>query len=198
MVRESNAVNDVRRMSKSDTDGTEVADKGWRYHLRIIAGKVVGTEAGWWRVLRHPSGANTANPSVEDEEAFAGQGRCRGHAPCGQIGDVAPFADGLPRGIEALPRDVAPLRPSGSLGPDQEDITTGAANRDRMFGVFAQCKLAASRRCRRARCRRTRVSTDGCDGCSTSLGVRGFGKSKTQTVTHGCTKPMLTSVLCCK
>ena len=42
------------------------------------------------------------------------------------------------------------------------------------------------------------VSTHGCDGCSTSVGVKGFGKSKTQTVTHGCTKQMLASVSCCK
>ena len=44
----------------------------------------------------------------------------------------------------------------------------------------------------------TLVSTHGCDGCSTSVGVKGFGKSKTQTVTHGCTKQMLASVSCCK
>ena len=42
------------------------------------------------------------------------------------------------------------------------------------------------------------VSTHGCDGCSTSIGVTGFGKSKTQTVTHGCTKQLLASVSCCK
>lgn len=44
----------------------------------------------------------------------------------------------------------------------------------------------------------TLVSTHGCDGCSTTIGVTGFGKSKTQTVTHGCTMPMLASVSCCK
>lgn len=44
----------------------------------------------------------------------------------------------------------------------------------------------------------TLVSTHGCDGCSTSIGVTGFGKSRTQTVTHGCTKQTLASVSCCK
>lgn len=44
----------------------------------------------------------------------------------------------------------------------------------------------------------TLVSSHGCDGCSTTIGVTGFGKSKTQTVTHGCTMPMLASVSCCK
>ena len=44
----------------------------------------------------------------------------------------------------------------------------------------------------------TLVSTHGCDGCSTSIGVTGFGKSKTQSVTHGCTKAMLASARCCK
>lgn len=44
----------------------------------------------------------------------------------------------------------------------------------------------------------TLVSTHGCDGCSTSIGVAGFGKSKTQTVTHGCTKQLLAAVSCCK
>ena len=44
----------------------------------------------------------------------------------------------------------------------------------------------------------TLVSAHGCDGCSTSIGVKGFGKFKTQTATHGCTKQMLASVSCCK
>jgi|GEM_PF-3482290 len=30
------------------------------------------------------------------------------------------------------------------------------------------------------------------------VGVTGFGKAKTQTVTHGCTRQMLASVSCCK
>lgn len=42
------------------------------------------------------------------------------------------------------------------------------------------------------------VSTHGCDGCSTSVGVTGFGKSKTQTVTHSCTKQLLASTRCCR
>lgn len=42
------------------------------------------------------------------------------------------------------------------------------------------------------------TSKHGCDGCSTSVGVTGLGKSKAQTVTHGCTKQTLASVSCCK
>lgn len=44
----------------------------------------------------------------------------------------------------------------------------------------------------------TVVSVHGCDGCSTSVGVAGFGKARTQTVTHDCTKQMLASASCCK
>lgn len=44
----------------------------------------------------------------------------------------------------------------------------------------------------------TFVSTHGCDGCSTTVGVSGHGKAKVQTVTHGCTMPMLASASCCK
>lgn len=44
----------------------------------------------------------------------------------------------------------------------------------------------------------TLVSGHGCDDCSTSIGVAGFGKSKTRTVMHGCTKQMMASTSCCK
>jgi len=42
------------------------------------------------------------------------------------------------------------------------------------------------------------VSRHGCNGCSTSVGAAGFGKSKTQTVTHGCAKQLVSSAVCCK
>lgn len=42
------------------------------------------------------------------------------------------------------------------------------------------------------------VSQHGCNGCSTSIGVSGVGKAKTQTATHACTKQTPASVSCCK
>lgn len=44
----------------------------------------------------------------------------------------------------------------------------------------------------------TLVSSHGCGGCSTTLGISGFGKAKAQTVTHGCTQQTLASVRCCQ
>lgn len=44
----------------------------------------------------------------------------------------------------------------------------------------------------------TFVSTHGCDACTTTIGVSGHGKAKAQTVTHGCSRPMLASATCCK
>ncbi|MBL9207385.1 MAG: hypothetical protein JNN01_20055 [Opitutaceae bacterium] len=44
----------------------------------------------------------------------------------------------------------------------------------------------------------TFVSSHGCGGCTTTIGVSGHGKAKTQTVTHGCSRPMLASANCCE
>lgn len=42
------------------------------------------------------------------------------------------------------------------------------------------------------------ASAHGCDGCSTTVGVKGTGKAQTRTVTHGCSMPSMASVRCCQ
>lgn len=42
------------------------------------------------------------------------------------------------------------------------------------------------------------VAAHGCSGCSTTIGVTGPGKDKSQTVTHACSRPMLASANCCR
>ncbi len=110
-------------------------------------------------------------------------------------------ADAPAKGAERLMKSAIPSaarqasvpRPVSSLHPECGPCMTVTTVRASETAKGGEVLLAHGKPTRL-------VSTHGCDGCSTSIGVTGFGKAKTRTVTHNCTMqaqvPSLSS--CCR
>lgn len=88
-------------------------------------------------------------------------------------------------------REASPSRIASPFHPDCGSCTTVTETRVSTTAKGAEVLAARGKPT-------TRISGHGCDGCSTRVGVTGFGKASTRTTTHGCSQPMLASATCCK